>query len=238
MLYIIVPAHNEAKNIGRVISDLFSQGIQNIVVVDDGSGDDTVAQAKAAGAVVLRHEVNRGQGAALQTGNEYAVKNGASFVIHFDADGQFNPADIYQALAVMKEKGADVLLGSRFLDNRSQMPWTKKYIVLPVARLINSFLTGLKLTDAHNGFRILSRRALLKINISHDRMAHNSEIIKQIKTHNLPFVEHPVQVKYFEYGQGVAGGLKIIWEILSRFCFEQNRGSAISSKRNRDIDLN
>ncbi len=237
MLFVIVPAYNEAKNIGRVISGLFSQGLKNIIVVDDGSGDDTAAMAQAAGAIVLKHEVNRGQGAALQTGNEYALANGAGAVVHFDADGQFNPADIAEALAVMKNKNADVLLGSRFLDNRSQMPRTKKYLVLPVARLVNWFLTGLKLTDVHNGFRILSRRALEKINISQDRMAHNSEIIKQIKMHNLAFVEHPVQVKYFEYGQGVGGGLKIILEILSRFCFEQNRGSAISSKRNRDIDL-
>ncbi len=214
MLFAIVPAYNEARNIGRVISDLFSHGLQNIVVVDDGSSDNTVAEAQAAGAIVLKHEVNRGQGAALQTGNEYALANDASLVVHFDADGQFNPADIAEALTVMKDKNADVLLGSRFLDNRSQMPWTKKYIVLPVARMINWFLTGLKLTDAHNGFRILSRRALQKINISQDRMAHNSEIIKQIKIHNLAFVEHPVQVKYFEYGQGVGGGLKIILEIL------------------------
>ena len=214
MLFAIVPAYNEARNIGRVISDLFSHGLQNIVVVDDGSSDNTVAEAQAAGAIVLKHEVNRGQGAALQTGNEYALANDASLVVHFDADGPFNPADIAEALTVMKDKNADVLLGSRFLDNRSQMPWTKKYIVLPVARMINWFLTGLKLTDAHNGFRILSRRALQKINISQDRMAHNSEIIKQIKIHNLAFVEHPVQVKYFEYGQGVGGGLKIILEIL------------------------
>ena len=238
MIFIIVPAYNEAKNIGRVISGLFSQGVQNIVVVDDGSSDSTAAEAQTAGAIVLKHEINRGQGAALQTGNEYALANGASAVVHFDADGQFNPADIAEALAVMKNRNVEVLLGSRFLDNRSQMPWTKKYIVLPVAKLVNSFLTGLKLTDAHNGFRILSRRALEKINISQDRMAHNSEIISLIKLHNLAFTEHPVQVKYFEYGQGVGGGLKIILEILSRFFFEKNRGSAISSKRNRDKDSN
>ncbi len=214
MLFVIVPAYNEEKKIGRVISGLFSQGLKNIVVVDDGSGDNTVSEAQSAGAVVLKHEVNRGQGAALQTGNEYTVANGASVVVHFDADGQFNPADIAKALVTMKDKNIDVILGSRFLDNRSQMPWTKKNILLPVARLINWFLTGLKLTDVHNGFRILSRRALEKIKITQDRMAHNSEIIKQIKQNNLSYLEYPVEVTYNEYGQGVGGGFKIIMEIL------------------------
>lgn len=214
MLFVVVPAYNEAKNIGRVIGGLFSQGLKNVVVVDDDSTDSTFVEAKKAGAIVLKHEVNRGQGAALQTGNEYALANGASFVVHFDADGQFNPADIAGALAMMKEKKTDVLLGSRFLDNRSQIPWTKKYLVLPIARLINYFLTGVKLTDAHNGFRILSRRALENITISQDRMAHNSEIIKQIKQKKLSYLEFPVEVTYNEYGQGVGGGLKIIWEVL------------------------
>src|SRR3989338_2575583 len=118
MVFIIIPAYNEAKNIGRVISGLFSHGLQNIVVVDDGSTDQTVQIAESAGAVVLRHEVNRGQGASLQTGNNYALAHGASAVVHFDADGQFNPADIAEALAVMKDRNAEVLLGSRFLDNR------------------------------------------------------------------------------------------------------------------------
>ncbi|OGH91351.1 MAG: hypothetical protein A2534_03680 [Candidatus Magasanikbacteria bacterium RIFOXYD2_FULL_39_9] len=215
MLFVIVPAYNEEKNIGRVLGGLFSHGHKNVVVVDDGSTDNTAQAAAEAGATVLRHEVNRGQGAALQTGNDFALQKGASVVVHFDADGQFNPADIEIALGAMKNNNADVLLGSRFLDNRSEIPWTKKYIVLPISRFINRLLTGLKLTDVHNGFRILSRPALEKINISQDRMAHNSEIIKQIRQHKLNFVEHPVEVKYFKYGQGVDGGIKILQDILA-----------------------
>lgn len=215
MIFVIVPAFNEEQSIGRVVTDLFEHGFEHVIVVDDGSSDKTRQYAEQAGAVVLRHEINRGQGASLQTGNEYALKNGATTVVHFDADGQFNPSDIKPALEFLQAHKADILLGSRFLDNRSQIPWTKKYLVLPISRFVNKFLTGLALSDAHNGFRVLSKTALEKINISQDRMAHNSDIVKQIKEYGLIFVEYPVEVKYFEYGQGVGGGFKILQDIFT-----------------------
>lgn len=218
-MFIIIPAYNEAKNIGRVISGLFEQGFKRVVVIDDGSTDETGKIASQAGAVVLRHQINRGQGAALQTGNQYAWQQGAELVVHFDGDGQFNPADINLALIVMKESGVDAVLGSRFLDGRSQIPALKKHFILPLARWLNYLFTGLKLTDAHNGFRILNRAALAKINISQDRMAHNTEIVRQIKQGRLKFSEVPVEVRYHRYGQpGFSGGFKIIRDlILSKF---------------------
>jgi glycosyltransferase involved in cell wall biosynthesis len=214
MIFVIVPAYNEEQNIGRVIGGLFEKGIKNIVVVDDGSTDDTAQVARQNGATVLSHEINRGQGASLQTGNEFALRNNASLVVHFDADGQLNPSDINEAIETMQKNHADVVFGSRFLDNRSKLPWTKRHILLPVSRWVNKFLTGVKLTDAHNGFRILSKKALEKIKITQDRMAHNSEIVRQIKEHGLVFVEHPVEVTYFEYGQNVSGGLKVLQDIV------------------------
>ncbi len=214
MVYIIVPAYNEAKNIGRVLRGLFEHGYVNVVVVDDGSTDNTAELAFAAGATVLRHVINRGQGAALQTGNEYAYQAGAAAVAHFDADGQFDPADIAGAIELLKTKQLDVVLGSRFLDSRSSIPWFKRYILLPVSRWINYVFTGLKLTDAHNGFRAFSGLALRKIAITHDRMAHNSEIVAKIKANNLRFEEYPVAVAYFERGQGIGEGFRIIRDLL------------------------
>lgn len=213
MVFIVIPAYNEEKNIGRVVRDLFQHGWKNVIVVDDGSIDNTANVAVASGAKVLSHLVNRGQGAALQTGHEYALKNGAEIIVHFDADGQFNPVDISGAVEKIKNQEVEVVLGSRFLDNRSQIPWRKKRIVIPIARLVNRFLTGLKISEAHNGFRVLSRLAAEKIKITQDGMAHASEILKQIKEEKLSFVEYPVEVKYFEYGQtGMGGGIKIIWD--------------------------
>ncbi len=210
MIFIVVPAYNERGTIAATISNLFKHGYQNVVVVDDGSRDDTADVAHKEGAVVLKHLINRGQGAALQTGNDYALLHGADYVVHFDGDNQFNAADIAPALNSLQQKNWDILLGSRFLDDRTKMPFTKRYLIFPIGRAIDTFLTGVKLSDVHNGFRILSKKALEKIKITQDRMAHNSEIVAQIKKYNLSYGEFPVEVKYMRYGQGVGGGFRII----------------------------
>ncbi len=220
MVLVVVPAYNEAKTIGRVIRGLFEHGWENVVVVDDGSSDGTAALALQAGARVLRHRINRGQGAALETGNAYARKMGIDTVVHFDADLQFNPTDIAPALDALKKSEADILLGSRFLDNRSAIPWFKKYVILPVGRLMHHFFFGMKLTDAHNGFRIMSKKALGSIRITQDGMAHNTEILQQVAERNLRYIEFPIEVTYHEYGQGMLGGVKIMGDLLVGVIFK------------------
>ena len=217
MLIAIIPAYNEEKKIGSVVRDLLNHA-DKVLVVDDGSKDRTGAVAKEAGAMVLTHRINRGQGAALQTGHEYAKKLGADFVLHFDGDGQFDVSDIAPALEKIKSTGADILFGSRFLSKESNIPFIKKYLLFPLARVFNRFFTKIKLTDTHNGFRILNRRALEQISIKQDRMAHATEIISQVKEKGLKYVEFPVKVVYCEYGQGLLGGLQIFKDlILGRF---------------------
>lgn len=213
MLIAVVPAYNEEKNIGPVISGLFNQ-VDKIVVIDDGSVDSTLDEARLSGAVVLHHEINRGQGAALQTGHEYALKMGADYAVDFDADGQFDVTDIKPALEALQASGADILFGSRFLDNRSRVPWLKRGILLPLARLFNRWFFGVNLTDAHNGFRILNKRALSLIHITQDRMAHASEIPAQAKKFGLKHIEFPVKVVYREYGQGWGGGLRVVKDLV------------------------
>jgi glycosyltransferase involved in cell wall biosynthesis len=220
MILVVIPAFNEEASLGRVMSGLFAYGYTTIVVVDDGSTDRTAEVARAAGAIVLRHVINRGQGAALQTGTAYALKAGAEVVVHFDADDQFNPSDIAGAVDRVSAGQADVVLGSRFLDKRSRLPWSKHYILFPLTRLINRWFTGLALTDGQNGFRVLSKRALEKIVITHDGMAHNSEIIRQIARQKLSYEEYPVEVRYHRYGQGLRGGVRIVGELLFRFLID------------------
>jgi glycosyltransferase involved in cell wall biosynthesis len=213
MFIAIVPAYNEQSTIGAVIRGLFSQ-VDKIVVVDDGSTDSTADLAAQAGAVVLRHEVNRGQGASLETGHEYARKVGADFVLHFDADGQFLHADIMSALEKLNNSGADILFGSRFLDSRSDIPFLKKKILIQFGRLVNFFFAGVNLTDAHNGFRILNKKALDTIIITQEQMAHATEIPSLAKKYNLKIIEHPVKVVYNEFGQGIKGGIRILIDLI------------------------
>lgn len=217
MLIAVVPAYNEEKNIGSVVRNLFEH-VDNVVVVDDCSKDNTSEVAKEAGATVLSHKINRGQGAALQTGHDYALKVDADHVLHFDGDGQFDVYDIGPAMIKLKETDSDILFGSRFLDGRSNIPWFKKHVLLPLGRMMNKFFTQMHLTDAHNGFRILNRKALEKINITQDKMAHASEIPTLVKKYSLKYVEHPVKVTYHEYGQGVRGGFAIVRDlVMGRF---------------------
>lgn len=214
MNLVIIPAHNEEKSIGRVIRGLFENGFMDIVVVDDASTDGTVKEAEKAGVKVLKLKINRGQGAALETGDEYARTVGAEATVHFDGDDQFSPADAKAAVEFLQKNNLDVVLGSRFLDNRSKIPFLKKFLILPIGRWINFVFTGVLLTDVHNGFRVLSQNALQKISITQDRMAHNTEIIQQIRKNHLNFKEFPVEVRYHEYGQGVGGGVKIVYDLV------------------------
>lgn len=214
-MFIVIPAYNEEENITGVISGLIAlyPGAK-IVVVDDGSEDGTVEAASQARAIVLKHLINRGQGAALATGTEYALSQGADIIVHFDADGQFEARDVAALVEPIKNGQAEVVLGSRFLNRANHIPFSKKYFILPLARAVNFLFTGLWLSDAHNGLRALSRRAAESIKIEQDRMAHNSEIIAQLKKNNLKFVEVPVRVVYHRYGQGFWGGLKIIKDLI------------------------
>lgn len=214
MFLALVPAYNEEKTIGAVVEQLLPL-VDAVVVIDDASRDDTAHIAEELGAIVLRHPLNRGQGAALETGHEYARLQGADFVIHFDADGQFDVADIAPALQALQNSDAHILFGSRFLGKESNMPWTKKYILLPLGKLVNRIFGSFPLSDGHNGFRILSREALEKIKITQDRMAHATEIPALAKRHGLRYIEFPVVVTYHEYGQGVVGGLHVVKDLFT-----------------------
>jgi len=213
--FVVIPAFNEEKNICPVLRDIFSLNPNfKIVVVDDGSSDNTAEVARSCGALVLRHLINRGQGAALKTGTDYAVQQGAEIIVHFDADRQFEPKEISLMIEPVLKGEVEVVLGSRFLSKNNHLPWTKKKIILPLARVINFLFTGCWLSDAHNGFRVLSRRAAEVLDLKQDRMAHNSEIIRLIKENKLSFKEQGVTVYYHQYGQRFSGGVKIIKDLI------------------------
>jgi glycosyltransferase involved in cell wall biosynthesis len=214
-LWVVIPAFNEGSVIGRVVTAVRAL-CHNIVVVDDCSGDDTGAQAVKAGAIVLRHPINLGQGAALQTGIRYVLRRGAGYIVTFDADGQHRPEDIRVLLDTQFKTGADVVLGSRFLGQTENIPRLRR-MVLQLAVIYTRITSGVKLTDAHNGLRLFTRQAAERIRISQDRMAHASEIIDQIGTSKLRVVEAPVTIAYTEYslrkGQKLGNTFNIMNEL-------------------------
>ena len=196
-IYVVIPAFNEEKKIGEVVSSV-KEIFTNVVVVNDCSRDATSCVAEKSQATVLNHFINLGQGAALQTGIDYCKKRNAEYIVTFDADGQHSIADVKLMLDEIVKSNCDVVLGSRFLGESIGMPKSRK-LLLKLAIIYTYLTTGLKLTDAHNGIRILSRKAIEKIKIRQNRMAHASEILEQIAENKLNYCEYPVTISYSEY---------------------------------------
>lgn len=211
-IFCVIPAYNEAATIKDVVKNV-KQIVNDVVVVDDGSRDGTSRLAKASGAIVLRHAINRGQGAALQTGTDYAFLRGADVVVHFDADGQFIPEEINKMIGSILTGEADIVLGSRFLGIKSNLPWLKEKVIFPLARFFSRNILRLNLTDPQNGFRAMNRSAGERIKIENDGMAHCSEILVKIKRSNLRYKEVPITVIYREFGLSLFGGFKILKDL-------------------------
>lgn len=211
--FVVIPAYNESGGIEPVLRELV--GIcRHVVVVDDGSRDDTYAVAKRIAPYVLRHAVNRGQGAALQTAIDFALRQGARYVVTFDADGQHRVEDLPRMLAPLVAGECEITLGSRFLGEAEAIPPLRK-LTLRLAVLFTRLVSRVRLTDAHNGYRAFTRRAAARIQIRNDRMAHASELVDIIRDMGLPFREIPVKIRYTEYsinkGQSTRGALKILF---------------------------
>ncbi len=217
-LVIVIPAYNEGKRIGNVLDNIHKAGYADIVVVDDGSADDTGAVAAKHGATVLAHTINRGYGAAIKTGLEYARKRGADTVVTFDADGQHDPADIAPVIAPILTGNADVVNGSR-TKNRQDMPWIRR--IGNFGLNIATFLFFHHwVTDSQTGFKAYSPLALSKIDPKLDRYEFCSEIIHEVKRNKLRLVEVPITVIYTAEskakGQSVLGGIKTAWGMMKR----------------------
>lgn len=215
-IWVVIPAFNEATVIGGVVGELLRLGL-NAVVVDDGSEDATAEEARKAGAIAIRHALNRGQGAALQTGIEYCLGRGAGTLVTFDADGQHASDDIPRLVRPVVEGAVDVVLGSRFLGTTENMP-VRRRALLKAAVLFTRAYSGARITDVHNGLRVFSRRAASRIAISQDRMAHASELVDQVVGSGLSYQELPVHVRYTEYsrskGQRTSGAFRILVDYL------------------------
>jgi glycosyltransferase involved in cell wall biosynthesis len=213
---VVVPMHNEAPVIGGVLAGLL-RCFPRVVCVDDGSTDASAAIARSAGATVLRHATNLGQGAALQTGIDFALQQpGTEYVVTFDADGQHDPVDAVRMVELARADGVDVVLGSRFLGAASPVPGLRR-VLLRGGVAFTRLTTGLRLTDTHNGLRVLSRRAAWDLDIRLRGMAHASELLQHVASEGLGYREVPVSIRYTDYsrakGQSSLNALNIVYDL-------------------------
>ncbi len=221
---IIIAAYNESKKIEEVVLSLLTFA-RFIVVIDDCSTDNTYElllkiSKKYKNIFVLHHSQNLGQGAALQTGFDFAKRNlDSQFVVTYDADGQFEPKEIPSIVAPLISGQCDVTLGSRFLGETHNLKWSRR-LILKLGILFTYFYSNVLLSDVHNGFRGLNRKSLESIYLTENRMAHASEIIDQIFQKELIYKEIPTTVHYTNYslqkGQSNMNSLKIATQMLLR----------------------
>ena len=217
--WLVVPLYNEGKVVREVLTEV-RKTFPNIICVDDGSNDDSIAEALAAGVKVAVHPINLGQGAALQTGFSYVLENtDAKYVVTYDADGQHRVEDALAMLDAAESEDLGFVFGSRFLEGKAETGACKK-LVLKTAAFVTRMRTGEQLTDAHNGLRVIRRDALEQIDITQNRMAHASEIVYQLFDTKLKWREMPVNIIYTDYsrskGQSLLNSINILVELIMK----------------------
>ncbi|MBI4092913.1 MAG: glycosyltransferase family 2 protein [Candidatus Kerfeldbacteria bacterium] len=219
-LAIVIPAFNEERVIGSVLKQLPRKlpGIDSVdtVVVNDGSTDNTEKVVNSFDVIILNHIINRGQGAALKTGIEYVLQHDADIIVTLDADGQHPVDDIEHLIAPILAGTHDVVLGSRFLKDESNIPPLRRG-VLKLGVIFTRILSRIKVTDTHNGFRAFSQDAASKIKIVQDRMAHASEILDEIVLNKLRYTEVPVTITYNAYSRTKGQSSFAMFKIAMKF---------------------
>jgi glycosyltransferase involved in cell wall biosynthesis len=217
--WLVVPLFNEATVVRSVVEEA-RKVFPKVVCVDDGSTDASASEAEAGGAVVVRHPINLGQGAALQTGLRYALLDqSADYFVTFDADGQHQTSDALAMVRRLEVEPLDIIIGSRFLEETTK-PGVLKRIVLKTAILFERMSTRVRLTDAHNGLRALNRHGAQSIQILQNRMAHASEIVFEVHRKGLRYAEQPVHIIYTDYsrskGQSVWNSVNILSDLFMK----------------------
>jgi glycosyltransferase involved in cell wall biosynthesis len=214
---VVVRVYNEGPVVGQVLAELISAGLR-VIAVDDASTDASAAEIDKAGAFRISHPINLGAGAALQTGLEAALRfTDAQYIACFDADGQHRVVDLLGMIEKIRE-GYDVVIGSRFLENTTQMSALRRMILKTAARVMNR-KGGVKLTDAHNGLRLIARDVAAAINLTHAGMAYASQLEQELTDKRYRVTEFPVEILYTDYsrskGQPLLNSVNILAEIVA-----------------------
>ncbi|HSX30430.1 MAG TPA: glycosyltransferase family 2 protein [Candidatus Saccharimonadales bacterium] len=214
---VIIPVYNEELVIRQVIQNVLKE-FRYVICVNDGSIDKSAVEIAKTDAYLIEHPVNMGQGAALQTGAEFARQlPGVDYFVHFDADGQHRIADVRAMLKQIQTGKYDIILGSRFLGGAVGLPRSKRF-VLKLATKFTTLTSGLKLTDTHNGLRVFNRTVAEGMQITMADMAHASEILDIIAEKHYRYKEIPVTIEYTDYskskGQSLVNAVNIGFDML------------------------
>jgi polyprenyl-phospho-N-acetylgalactosaminyl synthase len=218
-VWVVIPVFNEAQVLQSVVESALTV-FPNVVCVDDGSRDGSVEAVLRTGAHLVRHPVNLGQGAALQTGLSYArAQPGAEYFVTFDADGQHRLEDAQKMLDMARSPDVDLVLGTRFAEHAATVPLAKR-LILRTAVLLSPAGRKLRLTDAHNGLRVLTRPVVEDLHITMNGMAHASEIVSYLGRSSWRVREVPVSIRYTDYsrskGQSLLNGVNILFDLSVR----------------------
>lgn len=215
-IFVIIPCYNEASVIRKTVEEVLEKKY-TVVIVDDCSKDNSKKQLSGLPVYYLRHRVNMGQGAALQTGIDFARKKGAKYFVTFDADGQHDSNDIRGMIAFLEKENADIVFGSRFLPGSKTNVSRSRGFALNMGRYINCFVSGIMLSDSFNGLRLFSKQTADKIRITENRMAHPIEFLVLTAAKKLKYAEFPVSIHYSEYSKNKGlknrDGIKILFEM-------------------------
>lgn len=218
---IIIPAYNEAPVIGETLKRIRQvmrrdRLVADLIVVDDGSLDETGAAASRFTDFLLSHRRNCGLGASLTTGIEFAKRYQYEIVVTFDADGQHDPHDIQSAVKKI-QAGYDIVIGSRFRGSHSGMPKSRRFILL-LGDIVTYLFFGIWTTDSQSGFRALSRRAIDHLSLKSNRMEVSSEFFGEIHRLGLKYGEIPIHIRYTPYslakGQKNSGSVNVLLKLL------------------------
>lgn len=218
-VWLVIPVYNEATVIAGVVQEA-RKAFPNVVCVDDGSRDGSADLIRRSGAHLVRHPVNLGQGAAIQTGVEYArAQPDAQYFVTFDADGQHQVEDVGRMVQRLRDEPLDIVVGTRFHGDTEHIPFIKRFVLKTVVTL-SPTLRRLGLTDAHNGLRVFTKKVADDLNITLNGMGHASQIVEMIARRGWRVAEEPVTILYTEYsmakGQSMINGVNILFDTLLR----------------------
>lgn len=215
---VIIPVYNEAEVIGDVLKNV-SKHFKYVICIDDGSRDNSAQEIQASKALLVRHPINMGQGAALQTGIEFARQLPVEYFVTFDADGQHRVSDALVMVEQLRSGDCDIVLGSRFLGQTVGIKKSKERVLKMAIRFSNT-ISGVKLTDTHNGLRAFNRKVAERMQITMPDMTHASEILEIISKNKFTYREIPVTIEYTDYsrakGQSLINAINIAFDTILR----------------------